>query len=273
MLVIAVVAAVVAGSAFAYWSDDRFPARSAPLAGTPVELRIQDGVTARELRTVRVGIRLTDRYLRRSLHRGVRGPAQARIARRDRCGHSQSGERAVIGTGNPGFLCVDTSNVEWKAMLNEDRPAATAVSAHEYVHVWQAELGCLPQGDKREYRWMVEGMATHLAWEALRRAGLVSERRVLMTIRREGAFDPSNHALRTYERRGGRPPQYALWHRAIRALLREAVARAAAPRGRPEMSLRRFCERAGGGIAWREAFTRTFGLSPAEFYARFGAGR
>jgi hypothetical protein len=96
---------------------------------------------------------------------------------------------------------------------------------------------------------------------------------VARAIRREGAFDPGHEPLRTYEREGGRPPQYALWHAAIRALLREAVGRGAAPPTRPELALRAFCEGVGAGLPWRIAFRRGFGLAPAEFYARFGGMR
>jgi hypothetical protein len=147
------------------------------------------------------------------------------------------------------------------------------VSAHEYVHVWQAELGCLPQGDGRDYRWIVEGMATDLAWRALAGAGRVSGARLRRTIRHEHPFDPGSKALRTYEREGGRPPQYALWHLAIRSLLREAARNGAVPGTRRHQALRRFCERVGAGMPWRAAFLRSFGISVVEFYARFEAAR
>jgi hypothetical protein len=250
-----------------------FPARSEPLRGTHVELRIQDGVSARELKAIRDGVLLVDRYLNRSLRRGVGHPVEARVARQDRCRRSESGERSLIGQASAGFLCVDTANIEWKVLMSGDRAAVTAVSGHEYVHVWQAELGCLPSGDRRDYRWIVEGMAMHLAWEALVRAGLATEARVRRTIRLEGDFDSNTEPLRTYEHEGGRPPQYALWHLAIRKLAREAAANGAAPRAKPTVALRAFCARIGAGLPWRAAFLRSFGLSVEEFYARFEAAR
>jgi hypothetical protein len=211
--------------------------------------------------------------VRRALGRPVAGPVEVRVAHEDPCRSSESGERSLIGEGAAGFVCVDTGNVEWQVLISTDRPAATAVSAHEYVHVWQAERGCLPRGDRRDHRWIIEGMATDLAWRALAGAGRVSGARLRRTIRRARPFDPSSNALRTYERAGGRPPQYALWHLAIRALLREAVRTGAAPRSRRHTALRAFCERVGAGHPWRAAFLRSFGISVADFYARFERAR
>jgi hypothetical protein len=272
-IIVAGFAVLAPATGFTLWPGDTFPARSAALAGTPAELRIQDGVTARELRAVRGGVRIADGYLRRSLGRGVLGPVEVRVARQDPCRSSESGERSVIGEGAAGFVCVDTGNVEWKVLTSTDPPAATVVSAHEYVHVWQAELGCLPRGPGRDYRWIVEGMATDLAWRALVSAGRVTDARVRRTIRRERPFDPGSRKLRHYEREGGRPPQYALWHLAIRSLLRTAVANSAAPAARPQLALRAFCAGIGAGVPWRAAFLRSFGLSVEEFYARFEAVR
>jgi hypothetical protein len=273
MVMLACVVLLVAGTAFARWPGDRFPAGSQGVAGTPVELRVQDGVTARELRAIRDGVVLMDRYIERSLGRRVQGPVEARVARRDRCRHDESGERSLIGQARAGFLCVDTANIEWKVLVSTDRPTATAVSAHEYAHVLQAELGCLPEGESRDYRWIVEGMATDLAWRALVRAGRVTDTRVRRTISRDRPFDPGSRPLPVYEREGGRPPQYALWHLAIRFLLRAAVDAGAAPAARPEVALGEFCERVGAGRPWRAAFAESFGLRTAELYARFEASR
>ena len=43
-------------------------------------------------------------------------------------------------------------------------------------------------------------------------------------IRENGAFDPNLEPLRSYENAGGRDPEYALWHLAVRRLLGGAVA-------------------------------------------------
>jgi hypothetical protein len=156
----------------------------------------------------------------------------------------------------------------------KDRVAATAIPAHEYVHVLQADLGCLPEGDERDqYRWIFEGMATDLAWRALIAGGRATRARSGRTIRADGAFDSNLEPLRSYERGNGREPEYALWHLAIWRLLREAVAARAAPAARPEIALRRFCARVGAGRPWQAAFAQSFGLPVGAFYARFEAAR
>ena len=273
MPLLAGVAVLAAATAFASRPDDGFPARSERLPGTPVELRVQDGVTSSELDAIRAGILIVHRFIARTLDSRVRGPVEARIAHEDSCRGSDSGERSLIGEGGAGYLCVDTQNVEWDAVRSTDRPAATAVSGHEYVHVWQSELGCLPSGEQRRYRWLVEGMASGIAWRALVQARRATPAGVARRIRREGDFDANRRPLRAYEREGGRPPQYALWHLAIRALLRGATRNGAAPQARPEVALRGFCRQVGEGTPWRTAFARSFGLPPAGFYARFEAVR
>jgi hypothetical protein len=206
------------------------------------------------------------------LGRVVRGPVEVRVARRDGCGGSGAAEGAVIGEGRRGFVCINTGNVHWQSLAHSQPAAASAVAAHEYVHVLQAEAGCLP-GDRTVVPpWLAEGMATVVGWRALRWSGLVSDRRVRLIIRRDGALGSTLNPLSSYERQGGRLAQYALWHQALRSLLRQAAARADESRI-PERALLRFCERAGRGTAWRRAFSKSFGLTVGAFYARFEAAR
>jgi hypothetical protein len=167
-----------------------------------------------------------------------------------------------------GSLCIDTSSLSWQWLSLKDLVAATAIAAHEYVHVLQGELGCLPAGEQ-EYRWLMEGMATEVAWRAVVAARRATPARVTRTIRQDGAYDSNLEPLASYERDDGRGPEYALWHFAIRRLLRAAVAAHAAPASRPSIALLRFCKRVGRGVAWRTAFTRSFGLPVGEFYSRF----
>src|SRR5687767_9077493 len=125
MVMLACAVLLAAGTAFARWPGERFPARAQTIAGTPVELRVQAGVPARELGAVRDGVSVMDRFIERSLDRRVRGPVEARVACRDRCRHDESGERSLIGQASAGFLCVDTANIEWKVLVSTDRPSAT----------------------------------------------------------------------------------------------------------------------------------------------------
>jgi hypothetical protein len=265
--------AVVGCCGFVYWRNTRFPARSERLAGTPIELRIQDGVSERELRAIRDGLRLVQRHASSSLGRSVRGPVEARVARSNGCRPFEAAGSASVGEAEEGFLCIDTASLGWQWLARKDLTAATAVSAHEYVHVLQGELGCLPAPANQHFRWILEGMANEVAWRALVAAGRATEARVERTILADGAFDPNLAPLRRYEREGGRAPEYALWQLAVHRLLQQAVAAGAAPAARPELALRRFCGRVGRGQPWRSAFAGSFGVALPRFYAGFERAR
>ena len=119
----------------------------------------------------------------------------------------------------------------------------------------QGERGCLP--DEHTHLWLVEGTAMHLSWQALVAAGRARDRDAIAFARR--MLRPGLRPLRDYERRGGADPEYALWHFAVRELVRE----------RGERALVSFCRGVAAGRPWREAFTASFGESPSAFYARF----
>jgi hypothetical protein len=117
-------------------------------------------------------------------------------------------------------------------------------------------------------------MADEIAWRALISNGLVSNARVVRTIRADalpayGLIGRGLYPLAAYERADGADREYALWHLAVRRLVRTAVDEGAAPRTRPDISLRRFCERVGAGTGWRKAFERSFGLPVGSFYSEF----
>lgn len=259
--------APVALGGFAYWQDTRFPARSVPVTGVPVELRVQDGVGAGELRAIRVGLRVTDRFMRRSLGHTVDGHVEARVARDNGCRPFQEAGAALVGEAERGFMCVDTASPAWRWLMLRDRVAASQSTGHEYVHVLQGELGCLRSPRDERYRWVLEGMAEDVAWQALVAAGRVSRAGVRRRIRDDGAFDPNLLPLEAYEREGGRDPEYALWHFAVERLLATAVASGAVSARHPQVALERFCARVGEGRPWKAAFRRSFGLPVGRFYA------
>jgi hypothetical protein len=264
-----VVMALVAAGAYAYWRDTRFPARSAWVAGTPVELRIQDGVATSELGVIRRGLRVTDRFMASTLGSTVRRHVEARIARSNGCRAFQKVGEAIVGEADNGFLCIDTASPAWQWLMLKDRLGASAAAGHEYVHVLQGEHGCLQSPLAERFRWIMEGMAEEVSWRALVATRRTTEAHVERQIRSDGALDPNLEPLQLYEVDGGRDPEYALWHTAIRRLLGEAVANGSAPRARPELALRRFCDRIGARRPWRQAFERSFGVSVPRFYARF----
>jgi hypothetical protein len=268
----------LAGTGFSYWQHTRFPAHSVPLKGLPVELRVQDGVPRRDLHAVSQGLRLADRFMRRTLRRTVRHSVEARVARESGCRPFESSSEGSIGEADNRFLCVATNNLHWRWLIGKDRPAAIAVPAHEYVHVLQAELGCLQNGGERRFRWLLEGMADEIAWRALTSARLVSDLHVERMIRYDaltvhGGNDHGLDRLSVYERADGADREYALWHLAVRRLLRAAVKAGVTGASYPEITLRRFCARVGGGVSWRRAFARSFGLRVSDFYAQFAAFR
>ena len=142
-MTLAGLAVVLTAGGFAYWNDARFPARSEPLPGTPVELRVQNGVPERDLSAIRAGLRMEHLYLTRAFHRTVRRPVEARIARSSGCRPLEESGGARVGEARQGFLCIDTASLSWQWLMLKDVEAATATVAHEYVHVLQGELGCL----------------------------------------------------------------------------------------------------------------------------------
>src|SRR4051812_11231599 len=147
------VMAVVCG--FAFLPGDGFPAaRSERLAGTPVTLRLQDDVKTADVRAIRTGIRLADRYMRRHLGRAVREPVEARVAGSAGCDLLRVSDGIPVGQAERGRLCIDTGSLGWQWLLLKDRTAAAAIAAHEYVHDLQAELGCLPGGRSERPRWL-----------------------------------------------------------------------------------------------------------------------
>ena len=274
VLAVVCLAAVCVFAGFSYWQETRFPARTVALKGLPVKLRVQDGVKRSELRAITDGIRLVDGFMRNELRRSVRRPVEARVARKNGCRPFQSSSADSIGEADHGFLCVATSNLHWQWLIKKDLVAATAVSGHEYVHVLQAELGCLPEGDGPKFRWLSEGMAEAIAWRALVSSGRVRDARVARSIRADalpdfGLIGRGLYPLAAYERADGADREYALWHLAVRRLLHAAVDEGAAPPARPEITLRRFCERVGDGTGWRKAFERSFGLTVGHFYREF----
>jgi hypothetical protein len=267
-----------AGSGFSYWQQTRFPARSIALQGTPIELRVQDGVPPRELRAITTGLHLTDHFMRRTLRRTVREPVEARVARADGCHPFESSSGDAVGEADDGFLCVSTENLHWKWLIDKDLPAAVAISGHEYVHDLQAELGCLSNGTNGRFRWLVEGMAEEIAWRALIAAGRTTDARVERAIVKDALpgralGENGLYPLAAYERANGADREYALWHLAVRRLLGAAVESGVAPRARPEIALRRFCERAGHERDWHRAFAKAFGEPVRQFYADFEAFR
>ena len=261
----ALVVALLAGGLWT-WDQTRFPARGERLPGTPIELRVQDGIPPEELALLRDGVRLADRYLNRRIGGGVRERVEARLARRDACVAFQDPGTGATGIADAGFLCVDTSSAGWRNAARRDPGLALTIPAHEHVHAWQGERGCLPDADEHELLWFVEGMAVFVSFRAITAAGRApprSEARWRRTF--QGGEGPVTEPLAAFERQGGGDRQYAFWAEAVERLV------ALAPDG--ERALGRYCDRIGRGATFADAFEPAFGLSLREFYARFERSR
>jgi hypothetical protein len=263
LLGVVAVAALAAG--LWVWQATRFPATDAPVAGTPITMRLQDGLGPADRAAFLAGLRAGHAYLDRHTGRPVTVQVEARLAHGDPCEPFLDPGGGGTGVAKAGWLCVDALTPAWRRSVATRPAVASGVPAHELVHVWQAELGCLRSAEDHEFLWLTEGTATAFAWWALEDAGLAGPEEGRASIREWGAFDPGNDALRGDERAadGTGDPEYARWHLAVRDLLRRA--------DRGPDAVRDFCLAVGRGTPWRAAFSATFGLGVEDFYSRFGA--
>src|SRR5206468_2232797 len=140
-LCLGLAALVAAGSGFSYWEHTRFPAHTVPFNDVPVTLRVQDGVSGRDLSAVEEGLLITDRFMRKTLRRTVQGPVEGRVAHGNGCHPYESPTEGSIGEARDGFFCIATKNLHWQWLIEKDFRTAVSVSGHEYVHVLQAQLG------------------------------------------------------------------------------------------------------------------------------------
>jgi hypothetical protein len=180
--------------------------------------------------------------------------------------------RIVVGDGTERYCClahldgidIVTSNSEWvspRAVAPDTWSADTErreLAAHEYVHVWQGELGgnaCMLGP-----RWLSEGMAESLAYRTLVADGLIPQANMDTFTKRQlitAATHPALAQLETQWPDSANP--YSVAYLAVDRLL--------AVNG--PLPLRAWCSAVGRGIEWHAAFAQAFGESTDAFYARF----
>ena len=182
--------------------------------------------------------------------------------------------RIRVGDGTERYCClaqldgidIITGNTEWVSPLaaGVDTWSADAerkeLAAHEYVHLWQGELGgsaCMLGP-----RWLSEGMAESLAYRALVADGLIGASN-LDTFTRRNLINATQHpTLQQLETQWpGAANPYSVAYLAVDRLL--AVS--------GPLPLRSWCEVVGRGVEWHAAFAQAFGEDTASFYARFEA--
>jgi hypothetical protein len=258
----ALVVALLVVAAWVWWTQVRFPARTERVPGVPeIALHVQDGVRADDLAAIRRGLVAQQRYLEDSGVGGVAHHVDVRIANGDGCHAFESSAGGSVGQTESGFVCLDLRAPAWAYQRAHEPLGLIDTPAHELVHARQAELGCLADGDAQRWRWLFEGTAVALSYDAVAPDDAVRA----ATIRRFGAFAGDVGPLEQYERGNSGDHAYALWHLAVRDLLRRTH--------RTPVDLLRFCARAGTGADWHAAFARTFGTDVASFYRAFAAAR
>ena len=247
-----------------FWQVTVLNPDGTPPAATPGDRRgilfaIGAGVDAQSNADVHEGIDRVGAYLARAA-----GGDRSRTAT----------VRVSVGNGSEQYCClaqldgitITTSNSEWVSPLavapdtwNADTERKE-LAAHEYVHVWQGEVGgtaCMLGP-----RWLSEGMAESLAYRALIADGLIGQANI-DTFTRRNLINASQHPtlqqLETQWQSAANP--YSVAYLAVDRLL---AANGPAP-------LRSWCEAVGRGVEWHAAFATAFGEDTASFYARYEA--
>jgi hypothetical protein len=236
-------------------ADGTAPRPTPPSPGG-VSYAIDDRVSAPDIAEVHEGVARAGAYLAASAGGDRRNVVTVNVRVGD------GNERYCCLTIGPSFEIV-TSNLAWSSP-----PAAAPdtwtqsterkeLAAHEYVHLWQYELGgssCMLGP-----RWISEGMAESLAYRSLIDAGIIPAANLDVFTKRQ-LRNARYVTLRSLE--GAWPGDanpFAVGYLAVDRMLAANGA----------LALRTFCVRVGRGEAWQSAFTAVFGQSPDAFYASF----
>jgi len=181
-----------------------------------------------------------------------------------------------VGDASDRYCClatlsgvsIVTSNSEWVSPLAVAPDTWTAdserkeLAGHEYVHVWQGELGgtaCMLGP-----RWLSEGMPESFAYRTLIADGLIPAANLDVFTKRQLRTAGSQPTLQQLE---------ASWPSDANpySVAYIAVDRLLAANG--PLPLRTWCESVGRGTEWHAAFAAAFGETTDSFYARFEAFR
>lgn len=245
----------------AYWEITVLnPDGSAPLATPPSPrgafFSTAAGVNAQDIADVHAGVEWASSYLTAS----VGGDRQDRVT-----------VHVFPGDGTQQYCCLTfgstydivTTNTAWASP-----PAAapdtwtpdterTELSAHEYVHLWQYDVGgnaCMLGP-----RWISEGMAESFAYRSLVAAGRIPQANMDTFTKRQlrNATYASLRSLESTWPSSANP--FAVAYLAVDRLL-------AVP---SPLAIRSYCARVGAGEEWHSAFAAAFGTDVASFYARF----
>lgn len=245
-----------------FWQITVLNADGTAPAATPADPRgmyfaVGAGVDAQSIADVHGGIDRAGAFLARSAGGDRSRTATARIV---------TGDATYCCLAHLDGIDITTGNSEWvspRAVAPDTWPADTErmeLAAHEYVHVWQGEVG--GNGCMLGPRWLSEGMAESFAYRSLVGAGLIPQTNMDVFTKRQlitASTHPALAQLETQWPDSANP--YSVAYLAVDRLL--------AANG--PLPVRAWCEAVGRGIEWHSAFAQAFGEDTASFYARFEA--
>lgn len=146
--------------------------------------------------------------------------------------------------------------------LPEPLPADArfVLAAHEYLHAWQIELGCLPiSGAPLAPAWFIEGMAEYLAYQTAITQGFADNATASAGQRLAAR---SSRQFIDLPRLEAQRPTDPILDSPLDAIAVELLVQRAGL-----SSLQAFCIAVGAGQPWRAAFQDVFGVDVAGLYA------
>ncbi len=161
-------------------------------------------------------------------------------------------------SGGQPRLFFDVLHSDWLSSGNRQQHGA----AHEYIHVWQASLGCISHFDQRMGAWLNEGMAEIVSFEAQIHSGTL-QRGEVDEFTRSWGFESGqlDVPLRSFQ-----AVTSPIWPGQAGHLALEQLV-ALAPSGKH--SLRLICENVALGQSVPTAFENAFCIGREEFYQQY----
>lgn len=235
------------------------PTTPEPMAALPLlTYEVSDGIFEADLVPLRIGFSRASLFLSQHVGGDRQRPVIVRV-------RPYGGTQADIDPDGTSVIYIRIDHYARSATGFGLYVERQLVAAHEYVHTWHKDLGCLGAP-----KWFKEGMADYVAYETATRAGAVSDQEVLnfhSHIKRAPLQAPLADLEQTYSQAAY---PYSVGYHAVRLLTSFGGTAA----------LRTFCSAVAARLAtpvtatavrpyWRAAFLETYGISLERFYARF----
>lgn len=232
-----------------------------------LNIEFKSGVDASDEAEMRKGFKIMDFYLSKWFDRSLNRKSSITVENKDE-------DNKWVDEGERMAFYYHTLNEEWTGikefkMMDLRRRAA----AHEYVHLYQENLGCARPGREGEKAlWFLEGTAEWLSYKAFEESGNLpssfshlSKEQYFLTLLKQFKTEPG--PLKDQEESGygkgvtlGRDPGvYANHALAIEFLMKV----------RDMKTLDAFCNNLGKGQEISVAFQNAFGTPLEKFYEDF----